>query len=105
MSIYERDYIAAVINYFWGPNLTTSQSVNKSAAIVAYKALEQANVCSNSMDMVPRPMGIPSSTFAIKELAKIGKRIMSGNTLVYNVCKVRVSASYKTDLLMALRGI
>ncbi|WP_198263141.1 hypothetical protein [sulfur-oxidizing endosymbiont of Gigantopelta aegis] len=105
MDIYERDYIAAVINYFWGPNITTSQGVNKSAAVVAYKALEKANICSRSMDLVPRPMGLPSSTYAIKQLAKIGKRIMSGNSLIYHVCKVRVSANDKTDILMALRGI
>ncbi|HFB63995.1 MAG TPA: hypothetical protein ENJ60_00505 [Aeromonadales bacterium] len=105
MDIYEREYVAAVINYFWGPDITTPQTVTSSAAEIAYKALDQANVCSSSMDIVPRPMGFPGSTYAIKELAKIGKRIISGNTLIYNVCKASVSANYKTDILMALRGI
>lgn len=105
MDIYEREYIAAVINYFWGPNITTAQSVTESAAVVAYEALEQANVCSGSMDLVPRPMELPSSTYAIKQLAEIGQRIISGDPSIYHVCKVMVSANYKNAIFMALRGI
>lgn len=105
MDIYDREYIAAVINYFWGPNLTTAHTVSESAAVVAYEALEQANVCSDSMDLVPRPTGVPSPTYAIKELAKIGKRILSGDSSIYNVCKVTVGAKYKSKIHMALMGI
>ena len=105
MDVYEREYVAGVINYFWGPNITTAQSVTESAAIVAHDALEQANICSDSIDLVPRPMGLPSSSYAIKQLAKIGERILSGDSSIYRLCKVRVSANYKTDILMALKGI
>jgi len=105
MDIYEREYVAAVINYFWGPKLTTPHSVNESAAIVAYEALEQANICSDSMDLVPRPTGIPSPTYAIKQLAKIGKRIISGDSSIYHVCKVTVGARYKQKITMALMGV
>lgn len=105
MDVYEREYVAGVINYFWGPNITTAQSVTESAVMVAHSALEQANICSASMDLVPRPMGLPSSNYAIKQLAKIGERILSGDSSIYHLCKVRVGASYKTDILMALRGI
>ena len=105
MDVHDRDYIAAVINYFWGPNLTTPQSINESAAVVAYGALEQTNICSDSMDLVPRPMGVPSSTYAIKQLAKIGKRILSGVTSIYNTCKVKVGVNFKSEIVMALRGI
>jgi len=105
MDVYEREYAAAVINYFWGPNITTAHSVTKSAAVVAYEALEQANICSASMDLVPRPAGVPSPSYAIKQLAKIGKRIISGDTSIYNVCKVAVRTNYKTAITMALRGV
>jgi len=104
MNIYERDHVTAVINYFWGPNLTTPQAVNKSAALIAYEALEKANLCSSAMDLVPRPMGVPSTSYAIKELAKIGKRIMSGDTSIYHVCKGAIGLSYKSSIQIALMG-
>lgn len=105
MDIYEREYVAAVINYFWGPDITSPQNVTESASVVAYEALEQANVCSSSMDLVPRPVGLPSSTYAIRQLAKIGKRIISGDSSVYHLCKVTVGGSYRNAVYMALRGI
>lgn len=55
MDIYDREYLAAVINYFWGQGTATPQSVNEAAALIAYEALSEANVCSESMDLVPRP--------------------------------------------------
>jgi len=104
MDIYEREYVAAVINYFWGPSLTTAHGVNESAALIAYEALEKANVCSDSMDLVPRPTLIASPGYAIKQLAKIGQRIISGDTAVYNVCKNAIGAGYKSAIRIALMG-
>jgi len=76
MDVHEREYVSAVINYFWGPNLTTAQGVNEAAAKIAYEALEKANICSDSMDLVPRPTLIASPGYAVKQLANIGKRII-----------------------------
>ncbi len=104
MDIYDREYVAAVINYFWGPNLATAHNVNEQAALVAYEALEKANVCSDSMDLVPRPTLIASPTYAVKQLAQIGKRIISGDTAVYNVCKNAVGLGYKSAIRIALMG-
>ncbi|PIE41027.1 MAG: hypothetical protein CSA49_05515 [Gammaproteobacteria bacterium] len=104
MDIYEREYVAAVINFFWGPNLVTPHNVNEQAAVVAYEVLEKANVCSDLVDLVPRPTLVASPGYAVKELAKIGKRIVSGDTAVYNICKSAVGAGYKSAIRIALMG-
>lgn len=104
MDVHEREYVSAVINYFWGPNLTTAQGVNEAAAKIAYEALEKANICSDSMDLVPRPTLIASPGYAVKQLANIGKRIISGDTAVYNVCKNAIGAGYKSAIRIALAG-
>ncbi len=104
MNIYEREYVAAVINYFWGPNLTTSRGVNETAALIAYEALEKANVCSDSMNLVPRPTLVANPGYAIRQLALIGKRIISGDTAIYHVCKIAIGANYKSAIRIALMG-
>ncbi|WP_250657052.1 hypothetical protein [Alkalimarinus coralli] len=104
MDIYEREYVAAVINYFWGPNLTNAHSVNEPAAQIAFEALAKANVCSDSMDLVPRPTLIASPGYVVKQLSKIGKRIISGDTSIYNLCKGAVGMGYKSHIQIALMG-
>ena len=106
MGIYEKEYIAAVINYFWGENTATPVSVNEKAALIVYEALEKARICSDSMDYVPRPSsGAANIKWVIIQLAKIGKRISSGNTLIYNSCKGQVGVNYKSKITLALMGL
>lgn len=106
MDIYDREYISSLINYFWGEGTASSHTVNERAAQVAYKALEEAQSCSASMDLVPRPSGVkPGISYVVKQLAKIGKRISSGDTSIYYVCKVQVVATYKIEIVMALKGV
>jgi len=106
MDFYEKEYVAAVVNYFWGNGTATPQSVNEKVALVAYEALEEARICSDSMDLVPRPTsGVASIKWALKQLSKIGKRIMYGDTRIYDSCKAQVGINYKHKVMMALRGI
>lgn len=106
MDYSEREYISKVINYFWGNNTSTPNNINDKATIVTYKALEQANICSKSMDLVPRPKyGVIDIKYAIKQLVNIGKRIAQGDTAIYNTCRSMVSARYKFEIKMALQGI
>lgn len=105
MDVYEREYVAAVINYFWGPDITSPHTVNERAATIAYKILDEAKICSDSMDLVPRPMSVPGSKYAIKQLVKIGKRILSGDESIYKACKYKVGVNFKSEIKMALWGI
>lgn len=106
MDYYDREYISAVINYFWGDGTASPQSVNERSAEVVYTAISEAQSCSASMDLVPRPSGgKPGISYIVKQIARIGKNIISGNTSVYHVCKVKISASYKSEITMALKGI
>lgn len=106
MDVNDKKYVATVINYFWGRNTTTPEGVNEVAALVAYEALEQANVCSSSMDLVPRPTYAKSGIkYVLKQLVGIGKRIQSGDTAIYNSCKGVVGLRYKTKIIMALSGV
>lgn len=106
MDYYDREYISAAINYFWGDGTASPQTVNERAAEVVYKAISEAQACSASMDLVPRPSGVkPGMSYIAKQIANIGKNIVAGNTSIYHVCKVRISVSYKTEITMALQGI
>jgi len=106
MDIYEREHISVVVNFFWGKGTATPQTVNEGVAMVAYEALEEARVCSDSMDLVPRPTyGAVGIKWIIKQLAKIGKRILSGDTRIYDTCKGQVAARYRSKILMALMGV
>lgn len=106
MDLNDKKYVATVINFFWGRGTTTPAGVNEEAALVAYEALEQANVCSDSMDLVPRPTYAKAGIkYVLKQLAGIGKRIQSGDTAIYNSCKGAVALRYKTKIMMALAGV
>ncbi|MGQ7273985.1 hypothetical protein [Marinobacter sp. V034] len=106
MDSSEREHIATVLNYFWGGGTATPHSVNENTASVAYEALEEAQSCSASMDLVPRPVfGRPGIGHAVKEVAKIGKRIASGDTEIYESCRRQVASTYRIKIEMALQGI
>ncbi|MCU7853837.1 MAG: hypothetical protein KZQ80_16680 [Candidatus Thiodiazotropha sp. (ex Monitilora ramsayi)] len=102
----DKKYIAEVINYFWGPNLITPDRVTEHVATVAYEALSSANSCSDAMDMVPRPTYVrPSMKYIIKQLTGIGKRVATGGSGIYYICKVVISASYEFKIKLALNGL
>ncbi len=106
MDTTEKEYVARVINYFWGQGTTTTHQVNDQAAIVTFEALNEAKVCSNSMNMVPRPKyGMIDVKHALKELVKIGKRIAKNDAAIYESCKGAVGVKYRSKILMALMGI
>ena len=100
----DREYVAAVIKFFW-QGLAQPPSVNENAAKVMYEALTEAQGCTASIDLVPRPTYTPSINYIIKEIAKIGQRIMSGDTSLYNMCRDQVAANYKTHIRAALWGL
>lgn len=106
MDYYDREHISAAINYFWGKDTASPHSVNERSAEVMYKAISEAQACSASMDLVPRPSGRkPGISYIVKQIASIGKNIASGNTSTYHSCKAQVSALYKSEITMALKGI
>ncbi|MCL1479268.1 MAG: hypothetical protein MH219_17965 [Marinobacter sp.] len=75
-----------------------------TSAEVVYTAISEAQACSASMDLVPRPSGgKPGISYIVKQIASIGKNIISGSTSIYYVCKVKISASYKSEITMALK--
>jgi hypothetical protein len=55
MDIVEKEYVVKVINYFSDANIVTAERVNNRVATLAYKALQDASMCSAAMDIVPRP--------------------------------------------------
>jgi len=57
------------------------------------------------MDFVPRPTyGATTIKWVIKQLAKIGKRIMAGDTMIYDTCKELVASRYRSRIKLALMG-
>lgn len=106
MDIHERQHTAVVINFFWGPGTATPESVNEEAALIAYEALEKAKVCSDTMNLVPRPtLRIINIRYVLKQLSKVGKKIMEGDTRIYHSCRDAVGVHYKSRITMALMGI
>ncbi|QGZ30304.1 hypothetical protein [Stutzerimonas stutzeri] len=106
MDYHDREYVSAAINYFWGSGTASPDSVNERAAEVVYGAIVEAQACSASMDIVPRPIGgKPGLSYIVKQIARIGKGVVSGDTAFYHVCKVSIGARYKFEVVMALNGI
>ncbi len=106
MESEQREHISTVINYFWGEGTTSPESVNQGMAAVAYEALQEAQSCSAAMDFVPRPAsGRPGMGYLVKQVAKIGKRIASGDTQVYESCRQRVAINYRIQMEMAKQGL
>ena len=107
MDLYDREYTADIINYFWPHMKVSGQDVNEAAIRVMYEALNSANECSNLMDLVPRPTNLirPDIKWLLKQLKKIGKRIRNGQTGIYHVCKVSIARDYKFRITEALMGL
>ena len=104
MNYDEREYVAAAVNYFW-KGLAKRHTGNENAAKVIYEALSEVQSCTASIDLVPRPTYTASISYIVKEVAKIGKRIMSGDTSAYNMCRDRVAVNYRTFMEEALMGL
>lgn len=106
MDLHEREYIATAVNYFWGQGTVTPSTVNEGVAQVTYKALEEAGVCSDSMDLVPRPAyGALDIKYIIKQVAMAGQRITNGEAAFYQSCRGRAAINYKPEIAMALMGV
>lgn len=97
----QREYVAAAVNYFWN-GLAKPHTVNENAAKVIYKALTEVQSCTASIDLVPRPTYTASISYIVKEVAKVEKRIVSGNTSAYHMCRDRVAVNYRTFMEAAL---
>lgn len=104
MNYDEREHVAAVVNYFW-EGLAEPHTVNENVAKVIYEALSEVQSCTASIDLVPRPTYTPNASYIVREVSKIGKRIMSGDISVYNACRDRVAVSYRTFIEEALMGL
>lgn len=106
MDTHEKEYLAVVVNFFWGTGTATQASVNESVAKVVYKVLEETNACSKTMDAVPRPAyGALDIKYVVLQAVFAGKRIARGDGAVYQSCKGRAALNYKSELTMALMGI
>ncbi len=106
MDSNQREHVATVINYFWGEDTTAPEHINQGMAAIAFEALEEAQTCSAAMDLVPRPTsGKPGTSYVVKQVAKIGKRIAAGDTQVYESCRQRVAINYRTQMEMAKQGL
>lgn len=106
MDSSDREYVSIVINYFWGEGTAQTHSVNENAAAVVCEALEEAQACSASMDLVPRPTyGLPGISYIVKQVAKIGIRIASGDTKIYEACRKQVANRFRIKIDMALQEL
>lgn len=106
MDLYDREYAAEVINFFWPQLNAKPNSINEEMVRVAFTALSKSKECSKSMDLVPRPtLKRPDIGWVIKQLKKIGKRIRNGQTGIYIVCREAVSYGYIRQMQMAAQGL
>lgn len=104
MNHEEREYVAAVVNCFWN-GTAKPHTVNENAAKVIYEALTEVQSCTASIDLVPRPTYTPSISYIVKEVAKIGKPMVSGDTSAYKMCRDRVAVNYRSFMEEALMGL
>ncbi|MGI0118798.1 hypothetical protein [Zooshikella sp. RANM57] len=105
MNSSDQEYIAVLINYFWGEGAATPSAINGNVINTVYEVLLEAQSCSSSMDLVPRPSGsVAGIGYSVSQLVNIGKRIASGDTRLYITCKNVAAARYKTKVILVLRS-
>ncbi|MEJ2455448.1 MAG: hypothetical protein P8103_15005 [Candidatus Thiodiazotropha sp.] len=106
MNKKEKEYVASVINNFSNSNMVTPDKVNDHVVAAAYEALHAASTCSAAMDIMPRPTySRPGVSYIVKELVGIGKRIKERGEGIYHICRVVISADYRTKIRLALGGL
>lgn len=105
MNHEQREYVAAAINFFW-PGMAQPHAVNENAAKVLYEALSEAQSCTAWVDLVPsNPTTPPGISYIVGTIAKVGYKILSGETRVYNMCQSRVALNYREAMYFALKGM
>ena len=57
------------------------------------------------MYRILQPLGGTAVNGQSGQIAKIGKRVMSGDTAIYNACRGAVGVRYKSKINEALMGI
>lgn len=102
----DREYTAAVVNFFWPGQALASSGVTESYIRLASDALSSANTCSDNMDLVPRPTGMkPDIKWALKQIRKIGQRIRNNDPGIYFICKQYIAYSFSGRLQEAQAGL
>jgi len=106
MNSTDRENIAQVVNFFWDKIRVEPHSINDKVVSVVHNALSEAQNCSASIDLVPRPTyGNAGAAYKVMQLAAIGKRIASGDREVYTPCKNQMALGHRSAIEMALMGL
>jgi hypothetical protein len=102
----DRDYTISIINYFWPSVKVTSGDVTQQLVIFSAEVLTSGHKCSRSMDLVPRTPGLkPGIKWALKQVRKVGKRLLQNSEKVYMVCQKGVAIKRTQELHLILNGL
>lgn len=105
MSPQDREHITAVINFFWG-DIARPEQVTSHIVLLTYEALSRAGSCTAVMHLVPRAPGIkPGTTYVLKQLRGVAKRIAEDDERIYQLCRQRIQINYMSEMRMALMGL
>lgn len=96
--------IRQIIDFFFGYSVASRITINDKVVSLVWDMLQEAQNCSKTMDLVPRPpKKVPDIHYIINELVKIALRVRN-NDQIYLSCKNAVAYSYRSALEMASSG-
>src|SRR5690606_25916842 len=108
MNIEDSNDFQRVVAFFWGEHNAQIIPKNEHSVTAVIEVLDATGACSDMMDMVPRPhtsLAKPAYSYALKQIKRIAKDLISGNSSTYISCKNTVALAYRTRIAEIVNGI
>lgn len=108
MNIEDANDFKRVVSFFWGESNAELVPLNEQSVSAVMEALEAAGVCSEAMDLVPRPHNSitkPAFSHAIKQIKRIAKELTFGSSGTYMNCRNMVALKYRTRISEIVNGL
>lgn len=103
LSPSDQQNLRIIVETFFGKSNTAHWDMNEELLVIVTQMLQADKSCSKAMDFVPRPGAYLNPKDVLKEVGKIAKRIMSGDT-TYEICNKTAAIKWRTAAEIAAQG-
>ena len=106
LDVTEKKNLKLFLSGLFGPQVR-AWAMNDKMFNLTYELLSESAKCSNSMDLVPRPIPLGASPirYLTKQVRGLFLRKLKDNKQHYIVCVKTTAVRMKTKFLMAANGI
>lgn len=108
MNIEDANDFKRVVSFFWGERNAELVPLNEQSVSAVVEVLEAAGICSEMMDLIPRPhnsLARPAFSYAIKQIKRIAKELTFSGSGAYISCKNTVALKYRTRISEIVNGL